>query len=152
MDFNSKKKRLGDMLVDEGVITVKQLEIALIEQKKSNQKLGETLVDLEYTDELGIAKTLQKQLKLDRVQLSGIVIQPEVIELVNEQILRKYMLIPFEFNKVNPNLLRVAMTDPLDFIAIDDLSIITNLRIDPVISTPREIAATIDRYYGNAEV
>jgi len=151
MEFGKKKKRIGDMLVDQGVITEEQLKYALGEQKKLNQKLGETLVDLGYIDELTIAKALQKQLKLELVQLAGVVIQPDVLALVNEQILRKHMIIPFEFDQINPNVLRVAMADPLDIIAIDDLSIITNLKIDPVISTPREIAVSIDRYYGNAE-
>lgn len=151
MNF-TKKKRLGDMLVEEGIISEEQLKNALTEQKKRNQKLGELLVDLGYTDEITIANALKKQLKLDIVQLPGIMIESEVISLVNEQILRKYMMIPFEFHKANPNVLRVAMADPLDINAIDDLSIITNLKIDPVVSTPREIAATIDRYYGNSEV
>lgn len=151
MNIN-KKKRLGDMLVEEGIISEEQLIAALTEHKKRKQKLGETLVDLGYTDEVTIAKTLKKQLKLDIVQLPGIMIESEVISLVSEQILRKYMMIPFEFHKANPNVLRVAMADPLDINAIDDLSIVTNLKIDPVISTPREIAATIDRFYGNSEV
>lgn len=152
MDFGKNKKRLGDMLVDEGLITPKQLKNALVEQKKGKLKLGELLVDLGYIDELSITKALQKQLKLDIVQLSGIVIAPDVLGLVNEQILRKYMVIPFEFHKTSPNILRVAMADPLDIIAIDDLAIITNLKIDPVVSTPKEIATAIDKYYGNAEV
>lgn len=150
MDYR-KKKRLGDLLVQEGIITQENLVNALAEQRKGNRKLGETLVDLGYVDELSIAKALQKQLKLDIVQLIGISIPPEILELVNEQILRKYMLIPYEFDKKNPNTLRVAMADPLDMIAIDDLSIITNLKITPVISLHREIATTIDRYFGNAE-
>lgn len=151
MDFRKNKKRLGDLLIQEGLITQDELGSALIEQKKGSRKLGETLVDLGYVDELSIAKALQKQLKLDFVQLIGITIQADVLALVNEQILRKYMLIPYEFDMKDPNTLRVAMSDPMDIIAIDDLSIITNLKIAPVISLSREIAATIDRYYGNAE-
>lgn len=151
MDFRKNKKRLGDILIQEGLITEADLKNALSEQKKDNRKLGETLVDLGYVNELSIAQALQKQLKIDIVQLTGIKIPPDILNLVNEQILRKYMLIPFEFDKKDPNMLRVAMSDPMDIMAIDDLSIITNFKIAPVISLPREIAATIDRYYGNAE-
>lgn len=151
MDFRKNKKRLGDLLIQEGLITQDNLSNALVEQKKGCRKLGETLVDLGYVDELSIAKALQKQLKLDIVQLTGITIQPGVLELVNEPILRKYMLIPYEFDMKEPNTLKVAMSDPMDIIAIDDLSIITNLKITPVIALSREIAAAIDRYYGNAE-
>lgn len=152
MNYHSSKKRLGDMLVEEGLITIEQLNKALDMQRTLNQKLGEILVDLGYIEEITIAKVLQKQLDLDIVNLSGIVIDSKITALVNEQILRKYTLIPFEFSKTGPNLLRVAMADPNDFIAIDDLSIITNCNIEPVIATASDIAAAIDKYYGNAEV
>lgn len=152
MNFGKNKKRLGDILVDEGLITPDQLREALNEQKDGKLKLGELLVDLGYTDELSIARALHKQLKLEMVQLSGMVIGPDVLKLVNENILRKYMVIPFEFDKTSPNILRVAMADPLNINAIDDLAIITNLKIAPVVATPKEIATAIDKYYGNAEV
>lgn len=151
MDFNSNRKRMGDMLVEERLITEEQLQYALKEQKKRKLKLGETLVDLGLIDEMTIAKVLEKQLKVERIQLAGIVIDSEILKLVNEQILRKYMFMPFEFHKTNPNVLRVAMADPLDIIAIDDLAIITNLKIEPTVATPKEIAIAIDKYYGNAE-
>lgn len=152
MEYPGTKKRLGDILVEEGLITNEQLNKALKAQNTLKQKIGEILVDFGYIEEITIAKVLQKQLKLDIIKLSGMVIEPRVTSLVNEQILRKHMLIPFEFHKTSPNLLRVAMADPNDFIAIDDLSIITNLQIEPVIATPSDIAAAIDKYYGNAEV
>lgn len=152
MEYPGTKKRLGDILVDEGLITNEQLNKALKAQSTLKQKIGEILVDFGYIEEITIARVLQKQLKLDIIKLSSMVIEPRVTSLVNEQILRKHMLIPFEFHKTSPNLLRVAMADPNDFIAIDDLSIITNLKIEPVIATPSDIAAAIDKYYGNAEV
>lgn len=151
MDFSSNRKRMGDMLVEERVITDEQLNYALKEQKKRKLKIGETLVDLGFIDELTIAKVLEKQLKVERIQLASIVIDPEILKLVSEQILRKYMMMPFEFHKSNPNVLRVAMADPLDIIAIDDIAIITNLKIEPTVATPKEIATAIDKYYGNAE-
>lgn len=151
MDFSSNRKRMGDMLVEERVITDEQLNYALKEQKKRKLKIGETLVDLGFIDELTIVKVLEKQLKVERIQLASIVIDPEILKLVSEQILRKYMVMPFEFHKSNPNVLRVAMADPLDIIAIDDIAIITNLKIEPTVATPKEIATAIDKYYGNAE-
>lgn len=151
MDFSSNRKRMGDMLVEERVITDEQLNYAIKEQKKRKLKIGETLVDLGFIDELTIVKVLEKQLKVERIQLASIVIDPEILKLVSEQILRKYMVMPFEFHKSNPNVLRVAMADPLDIIAIDDIAIITNLKIEPTVATPKEIATAIDKYYGNAE-
>lgn len=151
MNLCRKKKRLGDMLIDEGIITQEQLEQALGIQKKQHQRLGVILVDLGFTDEITIAKLLQQQLNLDYIQLSGIFIDPLIVGLVNEQILRKHIVIPFEFSKNDNKTLRVAMADPLELNAIDDLTYITNYKIEAVIATPREISATIDRYYGSAE-
>ena len=151
MEIQKTKKKLGNILLEEGIITEEQLNQALMKQKLNHQRLGEILVDLRYTDEFTIAQALKQQLGLEYVQLKGIDIEPIIIGLVNEQLLRKYMLIPFEFSRKGRNTLRVAMADPLDLNAIDDLTIVTNYKIESVVAMPREIAATIDRYYGNAE-
>ncbi len=149
-----RRIRLGDLLLNSGVITMEQLNRALSEQKKvRGKKLGETLIDLGYTDELQIADALKQQLHYDMVRLPGIRIPEEILKLITDQaVLKKHMLIPFAFKENNPSVLRVAMADPMDIMAIDDLSILTNLQIEPVIAIPSEIAVTIDRYYGNAEV
>lgn len=148
-----RKIRLGDILVDSKIITKEQLSQALMDQKKTRgKKLGETLVDLGYTDELQIAHALKEQLHYELVRLPGIRIPEEIIKLIVDQsVLRKHLLIPFAFKDKNPNVLKVAMADPMDILAIDDLSILTNLQIEPVIAIPSEIAFTIDKYYGNAE-
>lgn len=146
-----RRKRLGDLLVAAGTITEEQLSKALEEQKVRKTKLGTTLVDLGFTTEKEIVKSLQSQLNIDIVKLSGVRIPEDILKLTDESVLKKYLLIPFEYSPNNPNILRVAMADPLDFRAMDDLSIITNLQIEPVIATPQEIAAAIDRYYGNVE-
>lgn len=146
-----KKKRLGDLLVDAGVLTERQLSEALIKQKEKQQKLGMTLIDMGITTEEQIANALRRQMNLEIVTLSEIIIPEEIIALVDESVLRKYSLIPFAFSKSNPGILRVAMADPLDIIAVDDISIVTNYQVEPVITTHKDIAAAIDRYYGNAE-
>jgi len=151
MDFYNKKKKLGDLLIDAGVITEDQLLLALSEQKIRKQKLGVTLIDLGFTTEIEIASALHKQLGFELVSLLGIKIDDSILKLVNDQILRKHMLIPFAYKEDNPNVLRVAMADPLDMIAIDDIAIVTGIQVEPVIATPTEIASTIDRYFGNAE-
>jgi type IV pilus assembly protein PilB len=148
-----RKRKLGDLLIDSAVITEEQLKKALDEQKKfKGKKLGEMLIDLGFTNESHIAVALKEQLHYESIQLSGIRIPEEVIKLITDKtILRKYLLIPFAFNENNPNILRVAMADPMDIIAIDDLGILTNLRIEPVIAMPTDIASAIDKYYGSAE-
>ncbi|MBO5484278.1 MAG: Flp pilus assembly complex ATPase component TadA [Lachnospiraceae bacterium] len=148
-----RKKRLGDLLLGAGVITQEQLEEALQRQKEAGngQKLGMTLVDMGIMNDEIIAEALCHQMGLERVHLAGITIEDEVLALVDEKVLRKYMLIPYEFAPDNPNLLRVAFSDPLDMIAMDDLSIITGLQIEVRVTTVKDVAQAIDRFYGNSE-
>jgi len=103
------------------------------------------------TTEDDIVTALQRQLSLDRVRLSEIKIPEEILKLVREDVLRKNTLLPFAFSIENMNVLRVAMADPLDIVAVDDLAILTNFQIEPVISTPRDITTAIDKYFGNTE-
>lgn len=148
-----RKKRLGDLLVEAGVVTQDQLTQALNVQKteKKGQRLGVVLMDLGFTDEKHIMKALCSQLKLQQVDLSNIRIPEEITKLTEEAVLRKHNLIPFQFHEKNPNVIKVAMSDPLDIRAMDDISIITGLQIERYVATPSDIAAAIDRYYGNAE-
>ena len=149
-----RKKRLGDLLVEVGVITEEQLGTALEMQKneKKGEKLGNVLIELGVTTEQQIMEALQQQLGIESIDLSSIRIQDEIIKLMDESVLRKYSLIPFAFSEKNPNILKVAMSDPLDIRAMDDISIITGFQIERCVTVPSDIAAAIDRYYGNAEV
>ncbi len=148
-----RKKRLGDLLLGAGVITQEQLDEALRRQKEAGngQKLGMTLIDMGVMNDEIIAEALCHQMGLERVHLGGITIEDEVLGLVDEKVLRKYMLIPYEFAPDNPNVLRVAFSDPLDMIAMDDLSIITGLQIDVRVTTVKDVAQALDRFYGNSE-
>lgn len=151
MEFINKKKRLGDILIDAGIISKEQLEQALATQREKKLKVGETLIDLEFTTEVEIATALHRQLNIDFVKLSDRLIDSDVTKLVGEEILRKHSIIPFEFKKGYPNIIRVAMSNPLDFVAIDDIAIVTNLQVEPTVATSQDIAAAIDKYYGNIE-
>ncbi len=147
-----RKKRLGDMLVENGVIAQEQLDAALKAQKgeKQGMKLGAVLVELEMVTEQQILDCLQKQLGYEVITLAKERIGEDVLKLVDENVLRKYSLIPFAFSEKNPNVLKVAMSDPLDIRAIDDLSIITGCQIEVYMTTPRDVNNAIARYYGNA--
>lgn len=146
-----RKKRLGDLLVDANVISEDQLMEALVDQKGSGKKLGAVLIEKGVLSEEEIADALHHQLNIDFVHLSEMQIDENVLKLVQEPVLRKHSLMPFDYNSSNPNVLRVAMADPMDIIAIDDISIITNLQIEAAVTTPTEIAKALDRYFGNAE-
>ena len=147
-----RKKRLGDLLIDAGVITSEQLSQALDKQKQTRQKLGATLMEMDFTTEEEIAQALKEQLGMDFVDLRTVRVPPDVISLIPDStILKKYTIMPFEFNQEHFGYLRVAMADPMDLVATDDLSIVTNLQIEPVVATASDIMAAIDRYYGSAE-
>ncbi len=148
-----RKRRLGDLLMGAGVITQEQLDEALKRQREvgNGQKLGMTLVDMGIMNDEIIAEALCHQMGLERIHLAGMTIEDEVLALVDEKVLRKYMLLPYEFAPDNPNVLRVAFSDPLDMIAMDDLSIITGLQIEVRVTTVKDVSQALDRFYGNAE-
>lgn len=147
-----KRKRLGDLLVGAGVISIEQLGEALKKQKELGLRLGETLIELNYTDENEIVEAIHKQMGFPIARVREAKLQPEVIALLSESIVRKHRVLPFEVDENNPNILRVAMEDPLNIIAIDDLSIVTNMQIEPMVASPSDIRFGIERYYGNEQV
>ena len=152
MDFKRKKLRLGDVLVQNGVITEEDLQRGLERQKGSGRKLGETLVDEGIATEENIARALSKQFHYDMVDLQNTVIPQEILDLVPASVLKKHRAIPFEYSPDNMNVLRVAMSDPMDIAAMDDINIITNLQVEPVVATMGSVMLAIDHYYGQAEV
>ncbi|MCH5252323.1 MAG: Flp pilus assembly complex ATPase component TadA [Lachnospiraceae bacterium] len=147
-----KRKRLGDLLVDAGVVTEEQLAEALKQQRELGLRLGETLIELKFTDENEITEALHRQMGFPIAKIREAKLSPEVIALLPENIVRKHSVIPFELDEDNPNILRVAMLDPLDILAIDDLSIVTNMQIEVMVATPSDIHFAIERYYGNEQV
>lgn len=151
-DQSKKKLRLGDILIDQKVISEEQLKKALELQKSGGRKLGETMVDAGITTEEAIAHALSDQLHLEYVKLVGIQISDEIINLVSSSVAKKHTAIPLMYDKNNANVLKVAMSDPMDMGAIDDFTIVTNMQIEPVVATTHQILLYIDRYYSTADV
>ena len=147
-----RKRRLGEILIEDNAITQEQLDEAFESQKTTHQgkKLGEILVEMGYLTEEQIAETLQRQLGYEVVQLSSIRIPEEILKLMDETILRKYLLMPFGISDKNPNILKVAMNDPLNIRAIDDVTMITAMQVEIYVATPTDINFAINRYFGNA--
>lgn len=152
MDFSRKKLRLGDVLVNSGVITQEQLGQALDMQKGSGKKLGEVLVDEGIVTEEAIARALSHQMRIDLVEPQNIEVDTSVLELVPVSVLKKNKVFPFEYAQGNLNVIRVAMADPMDMYAQDDIAIITNCQVEPVVATTRSIMLAIDKYYGQGDV
>ena len=145
------KLRLGDLLVGQGLLSASQLEVALAEQKKSRVKLGQYLVTNGFVSDTDIAKALHVQLNIELIDLRGMRIPSEVINLIPGSILRKHSVVPISYDPNDSNVLLLAMSDPLDITAQDDISIISNLRIEPRIATESEIQALLDRHLGSDE-
>ena len=152
MDLMRRKMRLGDVLVNDGAITQEQLMEGLALQKEQKKRLGLTLVDAGFTTEEAIAKALSRQMGYDMVDLRDVVIPKEIQELISVDILKKYTMLPYEYSAQGMNVIRVAMADPMDMAATDDINIITNLQVEPVVATPKSILMTIDKYYGQRDV
>lgn len=151
MALRQERMRLGDLLIKQKVLTEEELKKALQLQKGTGKKIGEVLVDNGMITEDMIARALQAQLGMKLVHLTGITIPKDVRKLVNVNILKKYQCIPFELDPYNANILHLAMADPMDMTAIDDISIITNLQVEPYIATTSEVLAAIDHCYGASE-
>lgn len=152
MAIRRRRVRLGDLLIAQHVITEEQLQKGLEIQQKTGGKLGEVLVDNNIVSEETMVRTLGEQLHLSYVDLTNAKIEDRILELVPGNVLQKHGMIPFEFAEDNPNVLRVAMVDPLDMEAIDDVSMITNLQVEAVITTRRSLNMTLDKYFGQKEV
>lgn len=149
--FLRRKRRIGEILLRERVITPEQLERALETKKHSDKKIGEILVNMGFATEEMVVNALAKQLNVEVVTPSTLQIPEEIINLVAGQMLRKHAMIPFAYKEGSANTVRVAMVDPMDMMAIDDFMIVTNLQVEACIATGQEVMMALDKYYGNAE-
>ena len=146
-----QRVRIGDVLVQSGLITEEQLNLALEEQKKKPKgtRIGQTLVDMGCVSELDMTLELQKQLDVPFVDLRKVEIDEKAVHIISEAECRKYNIIPFAFKDVMT--LSVAMDDPQDFEIIDDISIITGLQIEPYIAMASQIDEQLDKAYGKQQ-
>lgn len=136
--------KLGDLLLYVGKITKEQLNEAISEQKNSDKKIGEILVEKGWVSEKDIIEVLEFQLGIPHVDLDRYLINSEVSRLIPENLARRYDLIAVD--KKNDYLI-VAMADPLNIFAIDDVRLTTGFNVQPVISTKKDIERAIDKYY-----
>lgn len=140
------RKRLGDLLVEVGLISREQLEQALNTQKATGKKLGEVLMSEGLVTQEDIIQVLEFQLGIPHVVLERYKINQAACLLIPENLARRYELIPISQQN---GVLTVAMSDPLNVFAIDDVSIYSGMEVQPVIATSKDILKAIDKYYGN---
>lgn len=139
------KYKLGEMLLQENLITPAQLEKAIAEQKTTNKRLGHVLIDLGYISEDNLLKTLGKQLDTPYVNLNNVVVESEVINLITEDICRRYKVVPY---LVEGNTVFIAMIDPLDFRVINDIKFLIHKEIKPMLASEKALTKAISKYYG----
>ena len=137
LGMGRKKIRIGDVLIAAGAITEEQLQEALDYQKENGGKLGNVLVELGFISDQILITLLTQQLGIDYISLKGAKIE--------------YRVMPVEIDPDNPNILKVAMSDPQDLDAIDDISLVTNLQVEPMLANESDINDAIGQYYGSAQ-
>jgi type IV pilus assembly protein PilB len=137
--------RLGELLVRENLISLQQLQAAQEEQRSSGGRLGYNLTKLGYIEENELTQFLSKQYGVPAINLSEFEIDPEVIRLVPKEVADKHQVIPV--NRAGASLI-VAMADPSNIFAIDDLKFLTGYNIEVVVASDGAIRDAIDKYYG----
>jgi len=139
---------MGDILIKEDVINLDQLKTAIQEQKETGKRLGETLLNLGYIDEHQLVAYLSKQYGVPAINLDQFDISMDILKTVSRESALKHKLIPI--NKSGSTLV-VAMSDPSNIFAVDDLKFATGHNIEVVVTSERSIRNAIDRFYGSQQ-
>lgn len=141
-------KRIGDYLLEVGALTEDELEEALEIQRRTGERLGRVLVNSGHVSEGLIATVIERQLGIPRVSLAEYVVADDVIKIVPENMARRYKVLAVERDG---NKLTLAMADPLNVLAIDDIKLATGFEVSPVVAPEDEIVRALDQYYGSSE-
>ena len=145
--MTSNYKRLGGILLENDLLTQSELDEALRIQMEEKKRLGEVLISKGYVTELDIMNVLQKQLHIQYVKINDLDITPGIPNLITEKIARRYELIPII---LEGSVLTVAMTDPINFFAREDIALITGYEVKPVMSFKHEVINAIDKFYNSS--
>ena len=140
-------KRLGEVLLERGVINYKQLEQALAHQKEHGGLMGQALIQLGFVTEEEIALALTAQYGFPYLPLDNYEIDSGLTEIIPEQIARQYCLIPID--RIG-NALTLAMADPSNVQAIEDIEMMTKCVVQTFVSTPSDITKAIEKHYKHA--
>ncbi len=139
------KKRLGDVLLEQELIEEAQLKECITIQRQSGGSLASVLVSKGYLDEEDLVVTLSEQLGIPHIRVAHYNIPQEVLDEVPETLARQYEMLPVS---VTGDVLTLAMADPLNIMALDDLRMLTSYEIEPVVAVQSELQETIEKHYG----
>ncbi|RSL32262.1 type II secretion system protein GspE [Salibacterium salarium] len=138
-----RRKRLGDLLLEANLITEDKL-VDTLQTKRNNQKLGDALIERNYINEQQLIEALEYQLGIPRISLHNHPVEESAIKLLSKEFALRHVLLPLQKEGQR---LRVAMADPMDYFAIDELRVATGFHIDPVIATQEELSTYIQKNY-----
>ena len=141
-------KQLGELLIERGVSNPHQLEKALTAQKERSGLIGEILVELGFAREEDIAQALTAQYGFPYLPLSNYEINTEIINIIPGRVARQYLLVPID--KIGNNL-TLAMSNPLNIQAIEDVELLSGCSVQTFVSTSSDIKKAIARYYKDKE-
>ena len=137
------RKRLGDLLIEANVIQVEQLDEALL-NKSRDEKLGDYLIEQELITEQQLIEVLEFQLGIPHVNLNQYSIDPELIQLVPKELAKRANIMPIRKDR---NKLLIAMADPMDYFAIEEVRMATGYQIETSIAAKDDVFRTITKYY-----
>ncbi|MDC4204598.1 MAG: type IV-A pilus assembly ATPase PilB [Candidatus Manganitrophus sp.] len=138
-------EKLGKLIVNAQLINDEQLQKALLVQKKEGGRLGSILVRLGFMDEAKLLKFLSQQYGVPAADLTKIEIDPTVVKLVPAEVVKKYLVVPIKRMGAT---LSLAMVDPSDVFAIDDIKFMTGYNVEPIIAAESSVVELINKYYG----
>lgn len=141
-------KKLGELLIERGIINQAQLDKGLGVQKEKGGLIGEILVELGYAKEEDIAQALTAEYGFPYLPLNNYEINPETISIIPARVARQYFLIPID--KIGNNL-TIAMSNPLNVQAIEDVEVLCGCNIQTFVATSSDIKKAIEKYYKGKE-
>jgi type IV pilus assembly protein PilB len=144
----TQKKKIGEILVESGLITGEQLSNALIMQKGKNKRIGKILIEMGFVNEIQVAETLSKQLSLDLVDCSNYRPSRKLLSAIPKETAEQKVVFPLE---IQNNKLFVAMANPLDWQAADDISFNSGFRVKIAVSSESSILSAIEKSYGSSD-
>src|SRR3979409_2096305 len=136
--------RIGELLLKEKLITPEQLQSALNQQKANGGKLGYNLVKMGFVSDDQITALLSKQYGVPAISLAQFKIDPTIVKLVPTETARKYQMIPLSRAGAT---LTIAMTDPTNVFAMDDIKFMTGYAVEPVVASEIGVIEAIQKYY-----
>ena len=140
--------RLGELMVKESLISAAQLTQALEQQKKTGGRLGSCLVKLGFVSDEDVTTFLSRQYGVPSINLSYFEVDPEVVKLVPEETARRYEIVPL--SRVGSSL-TIAMVDPTNVFAMDDIKFMTGFNVEPVVASESSVREALDKIYAQVQ-